>query len=254
MKTRFLIIIVFIAIFLGASFAYYNYPYLVSEIINISLSAVLTTATVGYVFLTSELVSETKKAQEALTDPRILVEVEPRYRPPPDPKRLDEFMAQLAKNPNTDLKNPRIEFCLVFRNIGSGPAYNVTPTITEQKDAEVSYPSPPIAESLRKKIQSLSNFSELSPFKSTIRYIAPNSERSFFLGDIPSDLEFQTLAPYLREQVMRIKVEYCKYPEDTRKADQKQFSVTYPIDYPYVVEWIQNILSAGSYITSEAAT
>lgn len=142
-------------IMISAIMISYYTPINISEIITLYFTAILATATVfyailttrlvsetsQYVRLTGQLVSETKKTREVLTNPKILAEVHPRFMWPSDPKQEEEFLLESSKNPDIDLKKPRIEFELIFRNIGPGPAYDITPKIIDTKNIDFNKPN-----------------------------------------------------------------------------------------------------------------
>lgn len=260
-----LIIAFFVAIGLevvAATVIFYYNPSNISEIITLLFAAILATATVfyailtmrlvhetgQYVRLTGELLSETKKTREVLTDPKILVEVQPRFMQPPDSKRREEFLLELSKDPHVSLNHPRIEFNLIFRNIGPGPAYDITPKIINIKDIKVENPnvSPIILDYLKKLISALSEgLSGLRPFEWGIDYIAPNDKRSFFFWNVTIESDYLYLAEYFADYAMRIEVEYYKHPKEKRKDSEKPFTNTYLIDFSYLVELIPSIVRAG---------
>ena len=102
-----------------AIFAIALFPNNTGEIITLFFSAIVAIAAVFYTILTSALVSETRKTREVQTNPKILVEVRPRYVPAP--KDHDEtFIDLMHEIPVTNLKQNRLEFYLVVRNIGPG--------------------------------------------------------------------------------------------------------------------------------------
>jgi len=246
-----LIIVLFIIVGLGivATCAIYFNPTRTSEIITLCFTAIIAIATLFYAILTTLLVSETKKTHEVLTNPKILVEVQPRFMLPPDPRREEEYVLELSRDPNIDLKKSRIEFELIFRNIGLGPAYDIKPKIIEIKDIKIDKPNenPIILDYLKKLINVLSErLPRLRPFERDILYIAPNDKRSFFLGNVTVIPDYVTLAEYLDNYAVKIEVDYHKYPEDKRKVSEKPFTDTYLIDFSYLTELISNIVRADN--------
>lgn len=108
-----------------------RFPNNTGEIVTLFFSAIVAIAAVFYTILTSALVSETRKTREVQTSPKILAEVRPRYVPAPKDK--DEMLIDLMhKIPEMNLKENRLEFDLVVRNVGPGPAYDITPKIIDK--------------------------------------------------------------------------------------------------------------------------
>jgi hypothetical protein len=250
------------AIVISAIMISYYSPINISEIITLYFTAILATATVfyailttrlvsetsQYVRLTGQLVSETKKTREVLTNPKILAEVQPRFMWPSDPKQEEEFLLESSKNPDIDLKKPRIEFELIFRNIGPGPAYDITPKIIHTKSIDFNKPNvnPEILDYLKKLIDELSEgLSKLKPFERGIDYIAPNDKRLFFFWSVTIISDYVTLAEYLANYAVKIKIDYHKYPKEMREGFEKPFTDTYLIDFSYLVELIPSIVRAS---------
>ncbi|MGB8310647.1 MAG: hypothetical protein WCE81_02140 [Halobacteriota archaeon] len=217
------------------------------------LYAILTIGLVSetgqYVRLTDQLVSETKKTREVLTNPKILVEAQPRFIWPSDSIREEERQIERRKNPDIDVEKSRVEFELIFRNIGPGPAYDITPKIIDIKKIDFDNPnvSPVSLDYLKKLINELSKrLSGLRPFERGIDYIAPNDKRLFFLWSVNIIFDYITLAEYLANYTVKIKIDYHKYPKEMREGFEKpQFTDTYLIDFSYPVESIPSIMRAA---------
>lgn len=249
-----------------------RYPNYLNETITLVFSAVLAVATVVYVILTNRLVSETRetgkatadyvkhtkdlvyqtkdlvtetrKTREVQTDPKILVEVQPKYVRPPEGQ--DETILELFKNPEMNLDEPRLEFDLVVRNIGPGPAYDITPEILGEECVEFDkpdedpithkYENPANLKHIKKRRDSLSKgLSELRAFKDGISYIGPNDERSFYFWDVGIK-EYPSIKDFVADYTVKIEVRYNKYPKEKRDGSEIPFHDTYLIDFSYLVE------------------
>jgi hypothetical protein len=107
-------------------------------VLNLLFAVVVAAATVVYAWLTAKLVAETRQLREAQTEPRIEVFYRPR----------DEWIALLD---------------IVIKNIGSGPAYDLTfscSAIVPNKGSE----------------ELLSRLKELKSLSSGIAYLGPGQE------------------------------------------------------------------------------
>jgi hypothetical protein len=216
-----------------------RFPNNINEIITLFFSAIVAIAAVFYTVLTSALVSETRKTREVQTDPKILVEVRPRYVPAPKDK--DEWLIDLMhKIPEMNLKENRLEFDLVARNIGYGPAYDIILNIIENVGGmELGKPSG----YENKLMQSLSTgLYELIDSKSGgIDYIGPNHERSFFFWNVIV-WHYLTVMHLVVDKTVKIEVKYYKYPKEMRTGSENPFKDTYSIDFPYVAELIRSLI------------
>ncbi|MGZ4848927.1 MAG: hypothetical protein ACXV3D_04535 [Halobacteriota archaeon] len=203
MKTRWLVLaVLFVGIVVVALTIYSQFPDRTSEIITGSLSAILTVSTVFYVFLTSELVSETRRIYELQTDPKVSVEVRPR---------------NVMLGPTTTQ-----ELQLVIRNIGLGPAHDITlRKMSETRAETLASENGPNSLSV-----SLSKISEES-----IAFLAPDSEIRLLLWFVIHNYE-----DVLNGYSVMLGVEYYKYPERMRKPDSQPFNETYTIDFTQVME------------------
>jgi hypothetical protein len=216
-----------------------RFPNNTGEIVTLFFSAIVAIAAVFYTILTSALVSETRKTREVQTSPKILVEVRPRYVPAPKDK--DEMLIDLMhKIPEMNLKENRLEFDLVVRNVGPGPAYDITPEIIDEAGG-MQFDKPGGYEN--KLMQSLSaGLRELKAFKSgRINYIGPNDERSFFFWNV-SVWHYLSIMHLVADKTVKIQVKYYKYPKEMREGSEKPCNDTYSIDFPYVVELIRPLI------------
>jgi hypothetical protein len=57
--------------------------------------------------------------------------------------------------------------------------------------------------------------------------------------------DYVTLAEYLANYAVKIKIDYHKYPKEMREGFEKPFTDTYLIDFSYLVELIPSIVRAG---------
>jgi hypothetical protein len=167
------------------------------------------------------------------------VEVRPRYVPAPKDK--DEMLIDLMhKIPEMNLKENRLEFDLVVRNIGLGPAYDITPEIISEAGG-MKLDQPGGYEN--KLMQSLSTgLHQLKSLESgRINYIGPNDERSFFFWSVTAWHYFNIMR-LVADKTVKIEVKYYKYPEERRESSEKPCKDTYSIDFPYVVELIRPLM------------
>lgn len=255
-----------------AAVAFYHYNQTnISEIITSYFTVILATSTVFYVILTmrlvsetrqyvrltDQLVSETRKTREVLTDPKISVEAKPKFKQPSNYNRQAVISLESSKYlhiQHVDLiKEPRIEFELIFRNIGSGAAYDITPKILDIniKNIDVDKPN----QSSKSKLKSsddledliselFAKLSEVRAFESGIDYIAPNDKKLFFFWTV-NVTPYNMLAEHLVNYTVKIKIDYHKYPEEMREGVKKPFTDTYSIYFSDLVESIFRTITVG---------
>ena len=149
-----------------------------SGLFNLVFAGVVSIATVFYVILTKSLVKETKKLRKVETDPLMSVYIE-----------HDERWIQCID--------------LVIRNIGNGPAYDITfninPDFLMDKNRE-------------KKLSDI-------PFMREIRYLPPGNSLKTFLAQAP-------------EVLNRDKSERCFDITTTYKGkDNKKYKEVFKIDF-----------------------
>ena len=116
-----------------------------SDLITLFFTIAVGVSTIVYAFLTIILVRETRKMRKAQTDPHIFVNLE-----------HSEFSISFID--------------LVVKNIGYGPAYNVTFNVT--KDFEM---------------QRKGNISEIGFIKNGLKYFAPNQSTHQFIASFIND-------------------------------------------------------------------
>jgi hypothetical protein len=228
LKSPLVIVLLFIfAVAIGvAIYIFFLYQNYFGETITLIFSGIVATATVFYVILTRQLVFETKKTRqetaeyvkltdqlvdetrkmrEIQTDPKIFVEVTPRGI------MLDTVLT-------TDLD-------LVVRNIGFGPAYDITfKKLEESSNLGVNSTD-------NKSGATYSLRSSLSAvLEKQINYLAPSSEVSWLFWPVISNYENE-----MTGYVVKISVEYYKYPKDIRENASKPFSETYTVDFTHVM-------------------
>ena len=131
--------------------AFLNYLNANAGSFNVLFGGVVAVATVVYAFLTAGLARETKKLREVQTEPHVEISFRPR----------DEFMSLID---------------IVVKNIGAGPAYDVTFLFSANEGSAG-------AKSL------LASLEDLNMLSKGVSYLAPSQELSSFWTNLTEHFE-----------------------------------------------------------------